>query len=168
MEKLFVTYEDVHRHCAKLAADLKADSWEPEVIVAIASGGFIPARILKTYLKKNIYVVGLQRYDEDHAVRAVPLKIQWIDEVEKKLAGKRVLLVDEVDDTRVTLAFCLTELFRHGPAEIRVAVLHQKTKPKEASLPAGVRSYQAVEIGDVWIKYPWDALDIDAHNLGRE
>jgi len=168
MAKLFVTYEDIHRHCAKLAGDIKADGWEPEVIVAIASGGFIPARILKTYLKKNVYVVGLQRYDEDHAVRAIPLKIQWIDEVEKKLAGRKVLLVDEVDDTRVTLAFCLTELFRHHPAEIRVAVLHQKKKPKQASFPEGVTVYQAVEIDDLWIKYPWDALDIDLHNLGQE
>jgi hypoxanthine phosphoribosyltransferase len=166
--KLFVTYEDIHKHCAKLAADIKADGWEPEVIVAIASGGFIPARILKTFLKKNIYVVGLQRYDDDHAVRAVPLKIQWIDEVEKKLTGRRVLLVDEVDDTRVTLAFCLAELFRHNPAEIRVAVLHQKKKPKEASFPEGVTVYQAHEIDDVWIKYPWDAFDIDAHNRGIE
>jgi hypoxanthine phosphoribosyltransferase len=166
--KLFVTYEDVHRNCARLAASIAADGWEPEVIVAIASGGFIPARILKTYLKKNIYVVGLQRYDEEHAVRAVPLKIQWIDEVEKKLAGRRVLLVDEVDDTRVTLAFCLKELFRHNPAEIRVAVLHQKNKPKEAEFPAGVKCYQAEVLDDVWIKYPWDATDIDRHNAGLD
>lgn len=168
MAKLFVTYEDVHKHCFKIASDIRADGWEPEVIVAIASGGFIPARILKTYLKKNIYVVGLQRYEDDHTVRAVPLKIQWIDEVEKKLNGKRVLLVDEVDDTRVTLAFCLNELFRHQPSEIRVAVLHQKKKTKEAAFPPGVRVYQAVEIDDVWIKYPWDAIDIDLHNKGRE
>lgn len=168
MTKLYVTYEEVHRHCASLAADIAADGWEPEVIVAIASGGFIPARILKTYLKKNIYVVGLQRYDDEHAVRPVPLKIQWIDEVEKKLSGKRVLLVDEVDDTRVTLAYCLQELFRHTPAEIRVAVLHQKKKDKEAVFPAGVKVYQAVELDDVWIKYPWDATDIGAHNAGRD
>jgi uncharacterized protein len=168
MTKLFVTYEDIHRHCAKLAKDIQADAWEPEVIVAIASGGFVPARILKTYLKKNIYVVGLQRYDDDHAVRAVPLKIQWIDEVEKKLAGRKVLLVDEVDDTRVTLAFCVSELLRHRPAEIRVAVLHQKKKVKEASFPAGIKAYQATEIDDIWIKYPWDALDIELHNQGKE
>jgi hypothetical protein len=167
-DKLFVTYEDVHRQCAQLAAAIAADGWEPEVIVAIASGGFIPARILKTYLKKNIYVVGLQRYDDEHVARSVPLKIQWIDEVEKKLSGRRVLLVDEVDDTRVTLAFCLGELFRHAPKEIRVAVLHQKLKPKEAVFPAGVKVYQAAEVADVWIKYPWDALDIDAHNAGLE
>lgn len=167
-EKLFVTYEDIHKHCLNLATAIKNDGWEPEVIVAIASGGFIPARILKTFLKKNIYVVGLQRYDDSHAVRAIPLKIQWIDEVEKKLAGRRVLLVDEVDDTRVTLSFCLQELARHKPAEMRVAVLHQKQKPKEAEFPAGVKCYQAAVIPDVWIKYPWDALDIDAHNRGQE
>lgn len=168
MDKLYVTYEEVHRHCAKLAADIAADQWEPEVIVAIASGGFIPARILKTYLRKNIYVVGLQRYDDENAVRSVPLKIQWIDEVEKKLSGRKVLVVDEVDDTRVTLAFCLSELLRHQPAELRVAVLHQKKKAKQASFPDGVRVYQAVEIEDLWIKYPWDALDIDRHNQGRD
>lgn len=168
LTKLYVTYEEVHQHCARLARAVAEDGWEPDVIVAIASGGFIPARILKTYLKKNIYVVGLQRYDDDQAVRAVPLKIQWIDEVERKLSGKRVLLVDEVDDTRVTLAFCLNELFRHGPAEIRVAVLHQKRKPKEATFPEGVKVYQAEELDDVWIKYPWDATDITAHNEGRD
>jgi len=25
-----------------------------------------------------------------------------------------------------------------------------------------------VEIEDIWIKYPWDALDIDLHNQGKE
>jgi hypoxanthine phosphoribosyltransferase len=167
MEKLIVTYEDVHRACATLAQAIEASGWSPDVLVAIASGGFIPARILKTYLKKPIYVVGLQRYDEDHALHPVPLKIQWIDEVEKKLTGKKILIVDEVDDTRVTLSYCISELSYHGPAEIRVAVLHQKDKPKQASFPAGIVAYQALTIGDVWIKYPWDALDIDEHNQAR-
>ncbi|MEI8096174.1 MAG: phosphoribosyltransferase [Spirochaetales bacterium] len=167
MEKLLVTYEDVHRGCAKLAGLIQADGWEPDVLVAIASGGFIPARILKTYLKKPIYVVGLQRYDEDHALHPVPIKIQWLDEVEKKLRGKKILIVDEVDDTRVTLSYCLAELSFHGPAEMRVAVLHQKNKPKEGSFPSGTVVYQAIEIPDLWIQYPWDALDIDAHNQAQ-
>ncbi len=164
MKELIVTYEDVHRGCANLAAQIAADDWSPDILVAIASGGFIPARILKTFLKKPVYVVGLQRYDEDHALHPVPVKIQWIDEVEKKLGGKKILIVDEVDDTRVTLSYCLAELSFHGPEEMRVAVLHQKDKPKEASYPAGTKAYQAAVIPDVWIKYPWDALDIDTHN----
>jgi len=170
-ERIFVRYVDVHRLVQKVAADIKASGWEPDLIVAIASGGFIPARILKTFVKKDVYAVGLRRYSDEsgEAPRPVPKKSQWIDEVERTLAGKRVLLVDEVDDTRVTLAYCARELLLSGVKEIRVAVLHQKDKPKEASLPDEIETvYQGAVVPDAWIKYPWDALDIDAHEAGRE
>ena len=169
MEKLFVKYSDVHKLVAKTAADIAASGWEPDLIVAIASGGFIPARIFKTYLKKNIYVVGLQRYFDDSSPIPVPMKVQWIDEVERKLSGKKILLVDEVDDTRITLAYCTGELLKNHPAEIRVAVLHQKEKPKLASYPEPVKvSYEGIRVPDIWIKYPWDAVDIDLHEMGAE
>lgn len=168
MVKRYVTYAEVHEGCSRLAVQIREDNWSPDLIVAIASGGFIPARILKTYLKADIYVVGLKRYDEDSIVHPVPIKIQWIDEVERKLSGKRILLVDEVDDTRVTLAYCLQELLRYEPIEIRVAVLHQKRKEKSAEYPAGVKVYQAEVLEDVWIKYPWDALDVARHEKGLD
>jgi len=169
MEKLFVTYSQIHKLVEKAASDIIASGWEPDCIVAIASGGFIPARIFKTYLKKDIYVVGLRRYFDDSSPIPVPVKVQWIDEVERKLAGKKVLLVDEVDDTRITLAYCLTELLKNKPAEIRVAVLHQKDKPKEAAFPPQVSViYEGTRIPDIWIKYPWDATDIDLHDQGKE
>lgn len=169
MEKLFVKYSEIHKLVEKAAADIAASGWEPDLIVAIASGGFIPARIFKTYLKKNIYVVGLQRYFDDSSPIPVPMKVQWIDEVEKKLAGKKILLVDEVDDTRITLAYCIGELLKNHPAEIRVAVLHQKEKPKLAAFPEAVKViYEGTKVSDIWIKYPWDATDIDEHEQGRE
>jgi uncharacterized protein len=169
MEKLFVKYSEIHKLVEKAAADIASSGWEPDLIVAIASGGFIPARIFKTYLKKNIYVVGLQRYFDDSSPIPVPMKVQWIDEVEKKLAGKKILLVDEVDDTRITLAYCIGELLKNHPAEIRVAVLHQKEKPKLASYPPAVKViYEGTKVPDIWIKYPWDAIDIDEHEQGRE
>lgn len=168
MEKRFVTYSEVHQGCQLIATKIREDGWEPDIIVAIASGGFIPARILKTYLKKDIYVVGLKRYDDDSAIHPVPVKIQWIDEVEKKLSGRRILLVDEVDDTRITLSYCLSELFRYSPTEIRVAVLHQKRKEKLADFPPQVKVYQAEVLEDIWVKYPWDAVDVTRHEQGLD
>lgn len=169
MRKLFVKYADIHKLVAKTAADIARSGWDPDVIVAIASGGFIPARIFKSYLKKDIYVVGLRRYFDDTSPIPVPMKVQWIDEVEKKLTGKKVLLVDEVDDTRITLAYCIAELLKHAPAEIRVAVLHQKDKPKLAAYPEAVKVvYEGAVVPDIWIKYPWDALDIDRHERGED
>ena len=93
-----------------------------------------------------------------------------IDEVEQKLKDKRVLLVDEVDDSRVTLEYCLRELIKHEPAEISVAVLHNKHKEKRGNLPKEVHRYFAgLELPDKWICYPWDADDIDYQDrMSRE
>ncbi|MDA8411388.1 MAG: phosphoribosyltransferase family protein, partial [Treponema sp.] len=125
---------------------------------------FIPARILRTYIKKPILAVGVAYYDTEDRPTDTPRTLQWIEEAERKLAGKRILLVDEVDDSRVTLEYCVKELLRHGPAEVAVAVLHNKDKEKRGALPSEVKHYFAGRtLDDLWIVYPWDASDIRAH-----
>ncbi len=96
-------------------------------------------------------------------------KSKWIDEVEKRLKGKKILLVDEVDDSRSTLEYCLRELLKHEPAEIAVAVLHKKDKPKAGVIPEEISKYFTGEIiPDYWCCYPWDADDIDEHDNNRK
>ena len=163
--KCYFTYNEIHRTIRELSEQIIDSNFQFDVIVAIGTGGFIPARMLKTYINKPILTVGLSYYDEQDRPTDRPKKIQWIDEVENKLEGKRVLLVDEVDDTRVTLSYCLNELYSHQPSEIGVAVLHNKLKDKGASFPTALKRYFAGrEIEDVWVCYPWDAQDIDAHD----
>ncbi|MGC9313690.1 MAG: phosphoribosyltransferase, partial [Sediminispirochaetaceae bacterium] len=105
-EKMYFTYNDIHKTIKKMAAQIDSAGYEPELMVAIGTGGFIPARMLKTFLNKPIYTVGISYYDLQNKPKDSPQKIQWIDEVEKKLQGKKILLVDEVDDSRVTLEYC--------------------------------------------------------------
>jgi hypoxanthine phosphoribosyltransferase len=164
MEKYYFTYEDIHRTTRDIAARIEASGYQPDVIVAIGSGGFIPARILRTYLNKPILAVGIAFYDANDKPTKEPHKVQWVEEAEKRLSGKRILLVDEIDDTRSTLEYCVRELLRHHPAEIAVAVLHDKRKEKKGSLPPEVKRYFAGRtIEDKWVTYPWDAKDIDEH-----
>ena len=73
-------------------------------------------------------------------------------------------MVDEVDDSRVTMEFCLNELLRENIAHIGVAVLHEKYKPKQGVLPKKVAYFSGLGVEDLWINYPWDAVDIDEHN----
>jgi len=160
----YFTYADIHETVHRLAATLQASGFDPDVTVAIGTGGFIPARILRTYIKKPILTVGLAYYDLDNKPMEIPQKVQWIDEVQQKLEGKRVLLVDEVDDSRATLEYCLRELLASQPEEVAVMVLHNKRKPKRGSLPPAIRRYWAgEELEDCWVHYPWDALDIASH-----
>ena len=162
--KYYLSYAHIHETVRKLAGMIAAAQFDPDVIVAIGTGGFIPARILKTFIPKPILAVGISYYGIDNKPSDTPRTIQWIDEVEQKLAGKRVLLVDEVDDSRVTLEYCLRELLRHRPKEVAVAVLHNKDKEKRGRLPPEVEKYFAGEVlEDRWICYPWDAEDIVSH-----
>lgn len=167
--KYYLTYDQIHATICTLARRIAADGFDPDVIVAIGTGGFIPARILKTFLKKPILTVGISYYGPDNKPAKTPRTIQWIDEVEKKLAGRKVLLVDEVDDSRVTLEYCLRELLRHGAREIAIAVLHNKRKEKKGKIPEEIRRYWAgQELEDRWICYPWDAQDITQHRKMAE
>jgi len=161
-KKYYLSYNQVHRTIRKLADRIIQSGFQPDVIVAIGTGGFIPARIIRTFIDRPILTVGLSYYNRENKPDEIPKKIQWIDEVEKKLPGKRVLLVDEVDDTRVTLEYCLRELLRHEPSEIAVAVLHNKRKEKRGRIPEKISLYfVGKELDDYWICYPWDAIDID-------
>jgi len=69
MEKYYFTYEDIHRTAKSIADRVEASGFEPDIIVAIGSGGFIPARILRTFLGKPILAVGGGGYHIPNTVR---------------------------------------------------------------------------------------------------
>jgi hypoxanthine phosphoribosyltransferase len=97
-------------------------------MVAIGGGGYVPARILRSFLKQPgspnipIQAIGLSLYEQlanptDTDVEAAGTKVtrtQWLDLTSlgemANLVGKRVLIVDEVDDTRTTLEYAVKEL----------------------------------------------------------
>lgn len=194
MSKLFISYNIVHKLCQQAAAEIKALGQLVDLIVAIGGGGFIPARILRSFLKeegkKNIPIqaIGLSLYeqmgdgDEDKIGKEV-VRTQWLDfgslgQHMDMLIGKNVIIVDEVDDTRTTLHYAVTELERdvreiekkagkQGATKFSVFVLHNKLKPKRAELPEEFkekgRYIRGTDVEDVWIAYPWDAIDIDEH-----
>eukprot|EP01127_Copromyxa_protea_P019358 TRINITY_DN624_c0_g1_i3.p1 TRINITY_DN624_c0_g1~~TRINITY_DN624_c0_g1_i3.p1 ORF type:complete len:173 (+),score=46.58 TRINITY_DN624_c0_g1_i3:299-817(+) len=162
--KVYVSYDQVHSLLATTSQTV-LDSFKPDFIIAIGGGGFIPSRILRTFLRVPILAVGLELYDDktDKAHSEVR-KRQWLDSSSlDRLAGKNVLIVDEVDDTRRTLLYCVDELKKHNVAGVGCFVIHNKKKEKFAELSEDVKYFSGEDIEDLWIVYPWEALDIDEH-----
>lgn len=164
MKKIWYTYEDIHRAIKSLADTIHHAQQPFDAMIAIGGGGFIPARMLRTYLNIPIYTVTLSYYDINDQPTDRPQKIQWTDGLAAQLKDKRLLVVDEVDDSRVTLEYCIRELQKDGFTQLGVAVLHEKRKPKKGALPDNLPYYSGIQVEDWWINYPWDALDIDSHN----
>lgn len=149
------TYEEVHRMIRSISDKIKAD-YDPEVIIAIGGGGLVPARILRTYLNIPILVVSTVAYSRDKLLDKI-VCTQWVYD---NLAGKRVLLVDEVDDSGTTIKFCLDKLISENLADrIAIFTINCKNKKKHYSLgdyPDPPTYFCCQEIDDVWVNYPWD------------
>lgn len=165
-EKIWYTYDEIHRAIAGLAKKIAASGQEYDAMIAIGGGGFIPARMLRCYLNIPIYAITTAYYCDEVTgqTQKEVSKIQWLDPLPEALKGKKVLVVDEVDDSRITLEFCLRELQKEDFAQIGIAVLHEKIKPKQGLLPEGISYFSGLVTEDLWINYPWDAEDIDEHN----
>jgi hypoxanthine phosphoribosyltransferase len=77
---------------------------------------------------------------------------------------KKILLVDEIDDSRTTLVFCLNELLRYNPDQVAIAVIHNKLKTKNADFPGNILYFCGSDVENKWVVYPWSATDIDEHD----
>lgn len=167
VKKIWYTYDDIHRTIKHIAENIQASDVKYDAMIAIGGGGFIPARMLRSFLEIPIYAVSTAYYVDDSGSGETNnniQKIQWINPIPNAIIGKNILVVDEVDDSRVTAEFVLKELKKEGFNEIGFAVIHNKLKTKKGQIPSQVHYFAGVEVEDWWIHYPWDALDIDAHN----
>ena len=55
--------------------------FNPDVIIAIGGGGFIPARILRTHIKVPILAVSVELYDDTTNSAGTNVNIkQWFDD----------------------------------------------------------------------------------------
>lgn len=156
--KVYYTYNKIDHTCRSSASFIKR-SFNPDVILAIGGGGLIPARILRTDLNVPIYVVSLSTYCEDNTPIKIPRVVQWMDFAD--LRGKKILIVDEVDDTRKTLGFLTDKLVNEEgilKKNLGVFVIHNKIKKKQVDLSnLNIHYYTpGEEVEDKWIVYPWD------------
>lgn len=188
-EKMYISYNNVHQLCQE-SAD-KILEFKPDLIIAIGGGGFIPARMLRSFLKQpgqpnvRIMAIILSLYEvvdgtSDEKIGTDVVRTQWIDYQQSKvdLVGKNVLIIDEVDDTRTTLHYAVSELKKDVAEQAKaknadpkdtkfgIFVLHDKQKPKRAELPEEIMDgnyFAARSVPDSWIAYPWESVDIVHH-----
>ncbi|CAK3913504.1 Xanthine phosphoribosyltransferase 1 [Lecanosticta acicola] len=161
VEKVYITYNQIHKLCQDAAGRI-LEEFKPNLMIAIGGGGYVPARILRSFLKKPgspnipIQAIGLSLYESlptDNQIEKPGTKVtrtQWLDLSSLEMAsliGKSILIVDEVDDTRTTLEYAVKELQKDvaiaaknegkdpESTKFSIFVLHNKDKPKRGHLP---------------------------------
>jgi len=135
---------------ARELAQVVADSgYEPNIILAVARGGLLPAAAIAYSLGvKNVFTMNVEFYtgvDQrlDFPVMLPPL----LDAVD--LAGAHVLVADDVADTGATLKL-VTDFCADHVADVRCAVLYEK--------PLSVVKCDFVwRRTALWVNFPWSA-----------
>jgi hypoxanthine phosphoribosyltransferase len=133
-----------------LASTVLASGYQPDVVIAIARGGLLLAGAISYALgTKNCGSINVEFYTGiDERLPEPVLSGPMLDA--PALAGKRVLLVDDVSDSGHTLAL-VVGLLRESAGEVKSATLY--TKPRTVHVP----DFTWRET-DGWIVFPWSAL----------
>ena len=149
IERETLTWDGFGAATRDLARRILDSGFVPEVVVAIARGGLLPAGAIAYGLgAKNCGAINVEFYtgvDERLPVPVVlPPSLDLVD-----VRGLKVLVADDVADTGQTLALVLSMLAEQR-VESRSAVLYRKPR----SVVAVDYAWRAT---DRWITFPWSA-----------
>jgi hypoxanthine phosphoribosyltransferase len=146
-ERETLTWDGFGTATRDLARSIVSSGFEPEVVVAIARGGLLPAGAIAYGLgAKNCGAINVEFYTGIGTVLDAPevlppeLDMAYLD-------GRRVLLVDDVADSGKTLALAV-QLLKDKGADVRSVTIY--TKPTTIIQPD-----YAWKDTDLWINFPW-------------
>jgi len=150
-------WNDVYELCKVLAKRIRESGFKPDAIVAVARGGWVPARILADLLfVKDLYSVKAEHWG---MVATETGRAKITQPLTADLTGKSVLVVDDVADTGETVELVAKHVMERNAREVRTAVLDFKHTSKF------VPDYYAKEMESWrWIVYPWSLYE-DAKDL---
>ena len=146
-------WEYIYSRCRDVADDVRAAEFEPDVVVALARGGWFAGRCLCDFLGlddlvslKIEHYVGTAEKGEEPELR-YPL-------ADGAVAGKDVLVVDDIADTGQSLQAAADCVAERDPNSVRTATLQL----------LDTSEYEPTFVGEhlsewTWVVYPWNFLE---------
>lgn len=152
-----LSWEKIIELSKEVSKKILQDKFRPDIIVGITRGGWIPSVLisdelgLKDLLALKIEHWGITASKDEKARVKFPLNID--------LAGKKILLVDDLTDTGESIELAIEHLKELNAKEVKTATLLHKTQ--SSSNP----DFYAKKVEKwKWITFPWN-LNEDLSNL---
>jgi hypoxanthine phosphoribosyltransferase len=144
------TWNQIYDMLLDLANKIQGDGYKPDVIIGIARGGLVPARILSDVLETpELAIIQIEYYVSIAQTRQEPILKRSLH---TQITDKKALLVDDVSDTGKSLQLAKNHLQQQGAKEIKTATLY--AKPQTITKP----DYCEKQTSH-WIVFPWDAKE---------
>ncbi len=149
-----VSWDDIVEWSYGLSRIIEESGWMPDLVVAVARGGYVPARLLCDFLDINDLVsIQSQHWVEaaraaEKAILKFPYKID--------ASNMNVLIVDDIVDTGDTMLLARDFIEKEWkPKSLKLAAL-QWISPVAKFKP----DYYYIEVKEwIWFQYPWTRLE---------
>ena len=159
--EVLITHEQIQEMLDKVAAELNRDyAGKPLVVVGILTGAFIFCSDLVRRLEMPVIVDFMQVSSYVGEVSSGVLKIK--KDMSFDIAGKDVLIVEDIIDTGRTLALLKEQLLKRGPASLKICTAFDKPDRRVTDL---VPDYNGITIPDKFIVGYGLDLDGDYRNF---
>jgi hypothetical protein len=146
-ERETLTWEDFGRASRGLAQAIAGDGYRPDLVLAVARGGLLPAGAISYALDvKNLHLVNVEFYTGVEARLDLPVMLPPVPQT-VDLSGATVLIVDDVADTGATIELVRDFCAGHV-ADARCAVIYEKPH-------STVKCEYVWKRTDKWINFPW-------------
>jgi hypoxanthine phosphoribosyltransferase len=152
----FITKDEIHSLVSSLAKQIDFDYAHKEVIFICPLRGsihFCADLMREVRLPQQVDFVHLQAVEKGGAIKI-------IKDIAVNIAGKHVVIVEEVIDTGRTLSFLRTRLLASSPASLKIVTLLDK--PSRRELPIRP-DYVGRTIDDRFVV----GYGMDSEELGR-
>ena len=145
LEILVLSWDEIYSLLYELSRRIKHE-YCPEIVIGVARGGLIPARIIADLLDvPTLGSIGVRFYEDISQRLRNPIIIQPLN---ISVANKRVLLIDDIVDTGESLTLVASEV-KTKAGDLKTATIYRK--PLTCFTP----DYSAQET-DVWVVFPWE------------
>ena len=142
-----LTWNQIYKMLLNLADKIRKNGFKPDIIVGVSRGGWPPARVLSDLMDNpNLANVRAEFYLGVAETKGEPTLTQ---PVSVDVAGKRVLVVDEIADTGKSLKLVKEHIVKQGAREVKIATVYYK--PWSIITP----DYYEKETSR-WVVFPWE------------
>ncbi|MHA2254387.1 MAG: phosphoribosyltransferase [Candidatus Kariarchaeaceae archaeon] len=150
VEYLIFNWQDAYDKIFRLYEQLKNSKYEPDIIVGVARGGWIPARLIADfYCLKVTANIKVEAYE---LIGETDVEAKITQDINIKVGGKKLLIVDDIADSGASLKVVLDKLKVDNPAEIKTATLFYKPH-------SVIKPDHFVEQTNSWVVFPWEIFE---------
>jgi hypoxanthine phosphoribosyltransferase len=149
IESVLISAEEIQQKVAQLAKEIDADYAGREVLlVGVLKGACMVMADLSRALTSAIVTMDFMAVSSYGGATSSSGVVRIMKDLDRDIAGRDVLLVEDIIDSGLTLSWLLRNLRSRGPASVEVCALLRKPEALQRDVPV---KYMGFDLPNVFV-----------------